>query len=64
MMRYLLLLIMGAMFVACGPRKGYLDRNDADRALQDAVKKLKKNPEDEAARSAIPQLYKIGRAHV
>lgn len=53
------LIFAATIFFSCGSRKGYLDRNDADRALQDAVKKIKKSPDDEDARAAIPQLYKL-----
>ncbi len=44
---------------SCGSRKGFMEREDSDKSLQDAVKKLKKSPDDEDARTAIPQLYKI-----
>jgi hypothetical protein len=56
---FYLLLFAIVVLTSCGSRKGYLDRNDADRSLQDAVKKIKKNPDDEEARTAIPQLYKL-----
>jgi hypothetical protein len=42
---------------ACGTNKNYLERSDEDKALQDAVKKLNKNPADEKALEAIPVLY-------
>jgi hypothetical protein len=44
---------------SCGTNKNYLDRNDADKSLQDAVKKLRKNPDDEKATEALPVLYKL-----
>lgn len=44
---------------SCVSRKGFMEREDSDKSLQDAVKKLKKSPDDEDARTAIPQLYKI-----
>jgi len=59
MTRIFLLICSICVLASCGSRKGYLDRNDADRALQDAVKKIKKSPDDEEARAAIPQLYKL-----
>jgi hypothetical protein len=56
-----ILLIISILIIAssCGSRKGFLERTDSDKSLQDAVKKLKKSPNDEDARAAIPQLYKI-----
>jgi len=56
-----ILLIFTILIIAssCGSRKGFLEREDSDKSLQDAVKKLKKSPDDEDARAAIPQLYKI-----
>jgi hypothetical protein len=56
-----ILLIISILIIAssCGSRKGFLEREDSDKSLQDAVKKLKKSPDDEDARAAIPQLYKI-----
>ena len=42
---------------ACASSKNYLERNDQDRALSDAVKKLNKTPGDEDATTAIPLLY-------
>lgn len=46
------------LFSACGSSKSYLERNDQDKALQDAVKKLAKSPTDADALDAIPILYK------
>jgi hypothetical protein len=56
-----ILLIFSILIIAssCGSRKGFMEREDSDKSLQDAVKKLKKSPDDEDARAAIPQLYKI-----
>lgn len=42
---------------ACSTNKNYLERSDEDKALQDAVKKLNKNPADEKALAAVPVLY-------
>jgi hypothetical protein len=43
---------------SCRSSKDYLERSDADKALQDAVKKLNKNATDENATAALPVLYK------
>ncbi len=59
-MKHLLLVIISALLlVACASKKGYLDRNDADKSLQEAVRKLKKNADDANATEALPALYKI-----
>lgn len=42
---------------SCSTTKNYLERNDADKALQDAIKKLNKNASDEKALEAVPVLY-------
>jgi hypothetical protein len=47
------------VLISCGSKKGYLDRSNTDRALQDAVKKINKNPNDDEAKSAIPELYRL-----
>ena len=47
------------ILISCGSKKAYLDRNNADKALQDAVKKISKNPEDAKSAEAIPQLYSL-----
>ncbi|MFN0081359.1 MAG: hypothetical protein ACKVOM_02485 [Ferruginibacter sp.] len=57
MKRYLLPLFAIVILAACGSSKTYLERNDADRALQDAVKKLAKDKNNEEALSALPILY-------
>lgn len=36
-----------------------MDRSNADKALQDAIKKISKNPEDAKSAEAIPQLYSL-----
>jgi hypothetical protein len=54
-----LILCIIVLATSCGSRKGFMEREDSDKSLQDAVKKLKKSPDDEDARTAIPQLYKI-----
>ncbi len=57
MKRILPVLLLSVLLGACGSSKSYLERSDEDKALQDAVKKLNKNPADEEARSALPVLY-------
>jgi hypothetical protein len=59
MKKIVLLVICAFVLFACSSKKGYLDRNDADRSLQEAVKKINKNPDDEKATEAIPQLYNL-----
>lgn len=50
-------LSLSGLFVSCH-KKGYLERQNEDRALQDAVRKLNKNSGDFDASQAIPILYK------
>ncbi len=57
MKRILPVLLFSVLLGACGSSKSYLERSDEDKALQDAVKKLNKNPSDDEARSALPVLY-------
>lgn len=59
-MKQLLLLSLISLFSlnACKSSKDYLQRSDEDRALQDAVKKLNKSPDDTEASIALPILYK------
>ena len=57
MKRFILPLIVIVILSSCGSSKTYLERADADRALQDAVKKLAKDKNDGDALSAIPVLY-------
>lgn len=57
MKRILPVLFLSIMLGACGSSKTYLERTDEDKALQDAVKKLNKNPSDDEAKTAIPLLY-------
>jgi hypothetical protein len=57
MKRILPVLLLSVMLGACGSSKTYLERTDEDKALQDAVKKLNKNPSDDEAKTAIPVLY-------
>ncbi|MEO7522569.1 MAG: hypothetical protein ABIT58_00665 [Ferruginibacter sp.] len=52
------MLIMVAFMASCASNKNYLERSNADKALQDAVKKLNKNNADEDATQALPVLYK------
>lgn len=53
------LFILSSIAFACSSKKGFLERSNSDKALQDAVKKLNKNPDDQEATAAIPQLYKM-----
>lgn len=55
---YLVLILVCIFAVSCGSKKGYLDRDNADKALQDAVKKLEKDATDSDASEALPILYK------
>lgn len=57
MKRYVLLLSLPFLLLACGASKNYLERNDEQKALQDAVRKLNKNADDALAQEAIPILY-------
>ena len=57
MKKFILPFLVIAILSSCGTNKTYLERNDADRALQDAVKKLAKDKNDDDALSAIPVLY-------
>lgn len=57
MKKFILPTIIIIILSSCASSKTYLERNDADRALQDAVKKLTKNKSDEDALTAIPILY-------
>lgn len=52
------LIIIAAVFSACKSSKSYLQRSDEDKALQDAVKRLSKDADDQEAREAIPILYR------
>ncbi len=42
---------------SCKTSKGYLERGNPDRSLQDAVKKLCKKDDDQKAAEALPVLY-------
>ena len=57
MKKFILPLILIFLLAACGSSKNYLERTDADRALQDAVKKLTKDKTNADALSALPILY-------
>lgn len=50
-------LIIAALLTSCGSSKNFLERKDEDKALQDAVKKLSKSPDNADALGAIPILY-------
>ncbi len=65
MKRILLFFLLLIGFNACRSSKDYLERTDADKALQDAVKRINKNSNDENAVNAIPELYKnISKTHL
>lgn len=65
MKRYLLFIMLIASVAACSTNKNYLERSNADKALQDAVKKINKNASDEDASTAIPLLYtNISKTHL
>lgn len=57
MKKWILPLIVVFIISSCGSSKTFLERNDADRALHDAVKQLAKNKNDGDALAAIPILY-------
>lgn len=57
MKRLLYMCSLALILGACSTNKNYLERSDEDKALQDAVKKLNKNPADEKALEAVPVLY-------
>lgn len=57
MSKLLLQICMISIIASCTASKNYLERADADKALQDAIRKLNKNPNDENARTALPLLY-------
>lgn len=59
MKKVIYLLLFALIFSSCGSKKGFLERSNPDRALQDAIRALNKNPSDESARTAIPELYNI-----
>lgn len=65
MKKFLLLISLLFLLYSCGSSKNYLERNDEDKALQDAVKKLNKSSGDENATGALPILYSnIKNAHL
>src|SRR4051812_28542993 len=60
-----LLFLLCVMICSCASNKNYLERSNGDKALQDAVKRLSKDPSDESATRAIPVLYtNISKAHL
>lgn len=51
--------VLMLVFGSCSSsKKAYLERSDADKALQDAVRKLNKDRDNEEALQAVPELYK------
>lgn len=57
MRQFLYLIAIVTVSLSCRSSKNYLERSDADKALQDAVKKLNKNATDGDATQALPLLY-------
>lgn len=57
MKKILSFLLIASFISACGSNKSYLERSNENKSLQDAVKKLNKNPSDAAATEAVPILY-------
>ncbi|MFT3909543.1 MAG: hypothetical protein QM737_08970 [Ferruginibacter sp.] len=57
MKTFIPILLSVVFLVSCASNKNYLERSNADKALQDAVKKLNKNSTDEDATQALPILY-------
>ncbi|MEJ7588277.1 MAG: hypothetical protein WKI04_12020 [Ferruginibacter sp.] len=45
------------LYSCAGTKRNYLERNDADKALRDAVKQLSKEPSNDNAKNALPVLY-------
>jgi hypothetical protein len=65
MKKLLTFLTICVLMCACSGSKNYLERGDVDRSLQDAIKRLRKKPDDEKALEAIPTLYKtIKKKHL
>lgn len=57
-MRYFYLIVIAIFTFGCSTNKNFLERNDDGKGLADAIKQLNKNPDDDAAKDAIPILYK------
>jgi hypothetical protein len=57
MKKLLPIMLLAILLNACGSSKNYLERSNENKALQDAVKKLNKNPSDGPASQAVPILY-------
>jgi hypothetical protein len=57
MKKLLPIMLLATLLNACGSSKNYLERSNENKALQDAVKKLNKNPSDGSASEAVPILY-------
>ena len=53
----LFLLATIALFSACSSNKGFREKGDAERSLNDAIRYLNRNPNDTAATRALPGLY-------
>ena len=65
MKRFALKFLLPLLLFSCAASKNYLERSDADKALQDAVKKLNRSGDDEKAREALPLLYSsITKDHI
>ena len=57
MKKFILPILIILILSGCGSSKNYLGRNDADRALQDVVKRLAKDKNNADALTALPILY-------
>lgn len=58
MKKFFLLIIIAAWILpACKTSKSYLERENEERALTDAIKKLEKEPDHAEALEAVPVLY-------
>lgn len=65
MKRIFYLLAFTVLISACRSSRDYLERSNEDAALQDAVKRLKKDPNDDKALEAVPVLYpSIQKTHL
>lgn len=54
---FLLLTMATFLFSACKTSKGFLERENEEKALTDAIKKLDKEPDHPEALEAVPVLY-------
>lgn len=58
MKKHLFFLLSTIVFIsACSYNKGFREKGDAERSLNEAVRYLNRNPNDTAATRALPRLY-------